>query len=425
MIKLYETYIDSKIEWFGKIPQHWNVTAIKNILKIPITDGPHTTPKLLDKGIPFISAESIKNRRIDFDKKRGYISQEDYELFSKKYLPKINDIYMVKSGATTGNIAIVETNEPFTIWSPLAVFRADGIKILPEFLFQFLQSTNFNSSVEISWSYGTQQNIGMGVLSNLPIVYPSLKEQTKITEYLLQEQRQAIINEAVTKGLNPNAKMKDSGIEWLGEIPLMWKIVPLKLLADIKYGLGQPPKTKEDGLPLIRATNVERGKINTNKLIFVDPDDVPYERDPILKEDDIIVVRSGAYTADSAIIPKEFDGAITGYDMVVRAKRINAKLLAFSLLSNYLLQNQLFLKRSRAAQPHLNAEELGESFILLPSQEEQSEIVDFLNKKTIELDIVINKTNLTIQKLKEYRRSIISEAVTGKVDVRDWQAPIG
>lgn len=209
---------DSGIEWLGEIPEHWEITSIKNILDIPITDGPHTTPKLYDEGIPFISAESIRNNEIDFNRKRGYISEEDYELFSKKYLPKINDIYMVKSGATTGNIGIVKTEEKFTIWSPLAVFRAKSEKVFYEYLFYYLQSSLFKYQVELNWSYGTQQNIGMGVLSNLKISYPSVVEQQNIVSFIknsalkiviniekiqtsiqkLKEYRQSLISEAVT-----------------------------------------------------------------------------------------------------------------------------------------------------------------------------------------------------------------------------------
>lgn len=210
---------DSGIEWLGKIPEHWEATSIKNILSIPITDGPHTTPEFLDDGVPFISAESIRNHKIDFNNKRGYISEEDYELYSKKYIPEINDIYMVKSGATTGNIAIVDTEAKFTIWSPLAVFRANPEKLFYEYLFFVLQSKFFKYQVELNWSYGTQQNIGMGVLSNLKIVFPKdILEQKNIVKQIkvstiksdasiesindsikkLKEYRQSIISEAVT-----------------------------------------------------------------------------------------------------------------------------------------------------------------------------------------------------------------------------------
>lgn len=174
---------DSGVDWIGEIPEHWEVTSVKNLLKIPITDGPHITPNLYDEGIPFISAEAIKNNKIDFSKIRGYISERDHKEFCKKYKPKRNDIYMVKSGATTGNIAIVETDAEFSIWSPLAVFRT-GYRLMPKYLFFALQSIYFRQGVELKWSFGTQQNIGMGVLSNLPLIYASIAEQSQIVSYL-------------------------------------------------------------------------------------------------------------------------------------------------------------------------------------------------------------------------------------------------
>lgn len=175
---------DSGVEWIGEIPAHWEVTSVKHTLSTPITDGPHTTPELLDEGIPFISAEAIKNGEIDFDKKRGFISVKDHLLFSKKYSPMKGDIYMVKSGATTGNIAMVKTDEDFSIWSPLAVFRVNSNKVLADYLYIYLESPSFKKGVELSWSFGTQQNIGMGVLSNLPICYPTIAEQNEIINHV-------------------------------------------------------------------------------------------------------------------------------------------------------------------------------------------------------------------------------------------------
>ncbi|WP_272687221.1 restriction endonuclease subunit S [Providencia sp. PROV149] len=209
---------DSGVDWIGKIPAHWGCTAVKRLLDIPITDGPHTTPQLHDEGIPFISAEAIKGGEINFDKKRGYINEKDYLLFSNKYTPKVNDIYMVKSGATTGRVAIVRTEMKFTIWSPLAVFRVDKNKLNPLYLYYFLQSYSFLKGVELSWSFGTQQNIGMGVLGNLFALAPPLEEQQLIVNSIephfreidiaseqvyqqiekLKEYKTTLINSAVT-----------------------------------------------------------------------------------------------------------------------------------------------------------------------------------------------------------------------------------
>lgn len=177
----------SGVEWLGDVPAHWTVMPVKFSLAMPITDGPHETPEILSDGIPFISAEAVKNDKLDFNKKRGYISEEDNQRFSKKYSPLKGDIYMVKSGATTGNVAKVETDEVFNIWSPLAVMRPDKNKISTDFLFYAIKSNYFNTSVQLKWNMGTQQNIGMGILSNIRIFVPPTNEQNAITDYLDQE----------------------------------------------------------------------------------------------------------------------------------------------------------------------------------------------------------------------------------------------
>ncbi len=177
---------DTGIPWIGTVPSHWRVTKTLHCLAMAITDGPHTTPELFDSGIPFISAEAVScgNGRIDFSHMRGYISQEFYEECCKKYIPQIDDVYMIKSGATTGRVAIVDTDKVFTIWSPLAVFRANRERILPMFLFYALQSDSYQKQVEWGWTYGTQQNIGMRTLEALKICLPPIDEQAEIVSYL-------------------------------------------------------------------------------------------------------------------------------------------------------------------------------------------------------------------------------------------------
>ena len=127
------------------------------------------------------------------------------------------------------------------------------------------------------------------------------------------------------------------------------------------------------------------------------------------------MVRSGAYTADSAIIPDKFDGAVSGYDMVVRAEKISPQLLAYAFLSDFVLTRQLYLHRLRAAQPHLNAEELGGTLIMV----EQLAITGHLDRKTTQIDQTIIKIEKQIDRLQEYRIALISEVVTGKIDVRE------
>lgn len=177
-------YINSNHYSIGKYPSNWIFTKTLFALDMPITDGPHETPLLFDEGIPFISADAIKNGKIDFTRKRGNISQEDYEKYCKKYKPQINDIYMIKSGATTGKVGIVETNDIFNIWSPLGVFRADKEKIRYKYLYYLLQTNFYQKQVQLNWSFGTQQNIGMRTLEKLKILIPPIEEQDEIIEMI-------------------------------------------------------------------------------------------------------------------------------------------------------------------------------------------------------------------------------------------------
>lgn len=201
---------DSGIEWIGEIPEHWEASKTLFNLSMPITDGPHTTPELFEIGIPFVSAEAVSfgNGRIDFSRIRGYISENFYQECCKKYVPQVDDIYMIKSGATTGRVAIVDTDIKFTIWSPLAVFRCNKERMLPRFLFYQLQSNGYQKQIELNWSYGTQQNIGMRTLEKLILSVPPLSEQQSIADYL--DQKCSEIDELISIKQQKIEKLKDT-----------------------------------------------------------------------------------------------------------------------------------------------------------------------------------------------------------------------
>ena len=197
---------DSGVEWLGEVPVHWDVVPIKHIVSTPVTDGPHETPDFLDEGIPFISAEAVSSGKIRFDKIRAHISEADNEKYSLKYAPKKHDIYMVKSGATTGVTAIVETDQKFNIWSPLAVIRCKKDSY-PYFVLNFMRSLNFKEAVELNWSFGTQQNIGMGVIENLHVTRPPLEEAKTISKQLIK--KCSTYDNVIEKGLSQIELMKE------------------------------------------------------------------------------------------------------------------------------------------------------------------------------------------------------------------------
>ncbi len=217
----------SGIEWLGDVPAGWDVLPLKRIVAVPITDGPHETPQFVEEGVPFVSAEAVSSGQIDFTKVRACITPEDNARYSTKYSPKLHDIYMVKSGATTGVTAIVEDRTDFNIWSPLAVIRCNSGSV-PHFVLNFMRSRHFLEAVTLFWSFGTQQNIGMGVIENLACTVPPVEEQLDIARYLatetakfdtltaeaqrtidlLQERRTALISAAVTGQIDVRQHLK-------------------------------------------------------------------------------------------------------------------------------------------------------------------------------------------------------------------------
>lgn len=415
----YPEYKDSGSKWLDSIPSHWKVTFLKHVLSTPITDGPHSTPVFIDEGIPFVSAEAVSGGYIDFDKIRGFISKEDDAFFSQKYSPKRHDVYMIKSGATTGITAIVETDKHFNIWSPLAVMRCKNT-YNPYFLLNSLRSDFFQKSVQLSWTFGTQQNIGMGTLENLTVCYPPLEEQIQITNFLdhetakidtliekqqqliklLKEKRQAVISHAVTKGLNSQAPMKDSGVEWLGEVPEHWVVCRLKNALAIKNGRDyKQVEVESGGYPVYGSGGVFK---RSSKYLF-DGSSVLFGRKGTI--DKPLVVSGKFWTVDTM-----FYSEINTFH---EAKYIyyQASMFPFSLLS------------TSTALPSMTQEDLLNLGFVSPPLTEQQEIVEYLKIKLDRFEVLISKVEQSIILSKERRTALISAAVTGKIDVRNWEHP--
>ena len=186
--KQYEYYRNQLL----KGDETWEQTNILSLLCQPITDGPHETPKLLDEGIPFLSAESMINGHLDFTHARGYISREYDMICAKKYKPAFNDVYMCKSGSTTGKVAINDTDKDFNIWSPLAAMRVNSNNSA-RFLYYLLQTDNVQTQVAINASHGSQPNLSMRKLEQFIVSVPSLTEQQRIVTIL--DKFEALIND--------------------------------------------------------------------------------------------------------------------------------------------------------------------------------------------------------------------------------------
>jgi len=234
---------------------------------------------------------------------------------------------------------------------------------------------------------------------------------------LLEEKRTALITQAVTKGLDPTVPMKDSGVPWIGEIPTHWVITQLKRVARVRYGLGQPPPSVKHGVPIIRATNINRGHISAENMAFAALEDLPLDRAPLLEAGEILVVRSGALTGDSATVTVEYVGAAPGYDLRVTPLSACPAFLAWVLLSSS-AKAQIDVAKDRAAQPHINAEDLSSLLLAAsPSLDEQSQIAQALDIGVARLDAVAENLAAQLRLVAEYRQALITAAVTGQIDV--------
>lgn len=437
----YPTYKDSKSPWLGKIPEHWEERRFRDIFGF--SKGLNITKENLQpEGIYCVNYGEIHSKYpFELDPKKHPLKcvDEEYLKVGKKSLLNMGDFVFADTSEDiegSGNFTYLNSQETTFAGYHTVIARPKK----PEhsrFLAYVFDCITYRTQIRKKVKGVKVYSITNAILKDTAIWFPPLKEQKAIAEFLdrktqqidraialkkqqialLQEQKQIRIQQAVTRGLDSNATLKDSGLDWIGDIPAHWEVKKLKYLVKIRYGLGQPPKELHNGLPIIRATNIERGLIVENGMLYVDPEDLPMERKPLLEKDDIIVVRSGAYTGDSARIGEAWNGAVTGYDMVLSPFDIESEFLAYSLLSNYILYSQLYLLRMRAAQPHLNAEELGETLVVVPPIKDQKEIIHNIQKLSIRLTQTIVLHQTQIQKLKEYKSTLIDSVVTGKLRV--------
>ncbi len=426
---------DSGVEWIGEIPADWNVGKTLYALSMPITDGPHETPELFEEGIPFVSAEAVScgNGHIDFEHIRGFISQDFYDECCKKYIPEMHDIYMIKSGATTGKVAKVETEILFTIWSPLAVFRTNPKKCFYEYLYYFIQSDAYQKQIENKWTYGTQQNIGMRTLEKLMICFPSIDQQMNIADYLdskcskideiiekqqaiikkLKEYKFSIITEAVTKGINPDVELKDSTIDMCEQIPVHWGISQNRYLFSLRDEKNYKPLEEVRLLSLYTDLGVfphgeqeERG----NKAVKAEGYKVVYENDIVVN---IILAWMGAIGRSA------YDGVTSpAYDIYKPNENVCSRYY------HYLYRTKPFsaecYKYGRgimAMRWRTYSSEFKSIKVPVPPYIEQCQIADYLDSKCEMLDKTIADRNKAIDILQEYKKSLIYEVVTGKKEV--------
>ena len=427
---------ESGIDWIGKIPEEWIVRPIKHIVETPVTDGPHETPVLYEAGIPFLSAEAVKDGVLDFNFKRGYISLKDHDRFKKKISPKKDDIFIVKSGATTGNVGIVNTDEIFDIWSPLALIRCNKTLAIQKYIYFYLLSTLFKSQVEFNWSFGTQQNIGMGVIERIKVILPPVSEQQKIVEVLdkktaqldkakalleeqiqkLKDYRTSLIYETVTKGLDKTVPMKDSGIDWIGQVPEGWGVKPLKYLIEFKNGYAfdsQNLTIEQTGVKVIRIGDFKSSGIDFNAALNVFTSlnsKLDFYR---IRKSQILIAMSGATVGKISFVNQEPNV----YSVInQRVGIIESKISKwiYYCLSTDSFMSYIQLNSNGSAQPNISSGEISDFKVAIPNDVVIQKCVKYLDNQLESINKLIQIKNQQIENINKQRQTLIYDYVTGK-----------
>jgi type I restriction enzyme S subunit len=440
VIQKYPQYKDSGVDWMGQIPEHWGSIRLKNIIRAKISDGPHVTPLFIEEGIPFLSVDGIQNGELFFENCR-LISLSDHIKYQKKCRIEKFDILMGKA-ASIGKIAQSKVNFEYSIWSPLALIKPNLNKVNATFLEYYLKSTFSQYQIEILCTSNTQKNISMDDIPKILATIPPLNEQTAIATFLdnktalinqaigikqkqielLKERRQILIHKAVTRGLNPNVKMKDSGVEWIGEIPETWKVVKLKYLSEfINDGTHGSYSRVEDGYRLLSVRNMV-----DDKFIFRDDDSRISEKHFKdisskfqIRMGDINLAIVGATLGKVAIVDEHDELFVT--QRSVCTIRVKLGLLLNSFLFYFIkspsFQAYLWLNAGFSAQPGVYLGTIQSSVLSIPTIDEQRFIIDYLNETCLKYNTAISLKEQEIEKLKEYKATLINSAVTGKIKV--------
>jgi len=440
-VKAYPKYKDSGIEWLGEVPMNWGRYKLKYVLSNRITDGPHETPEFIDSGIPFFSADSIQNGELVTDQCR-FISFEDHERFQKKSKISKDDILLCKA-ASTGKIARVKVDFEFSVWSPLAIIKLNKELANTSFIEYMLKSPALQSQIDILCTNNTQQNISMDDIPLLELSLPSIFEQQAIASFLdretsridaliqkkermielLKEKRIALITQAVTKGLDPNVPMKDSGIEWLGEVPEHWEVIKMKYLGQALIGLTYSPDDVvfDNGTLVLRSSNIQNSSLSIGRDddVFVDAH-IPGKL-MVIENDILICSRNGsrALIGKSAIIKKNLYATFGAFMTVYRSK--------FNTYIRWVLQSSMFSSLCSgyvtSTINQLTQDSLNNISIPLPPESEITRISNCLESEIQRFKTLMDKTRTSISLLREYRASLIHHAVTGKIDLRGYDAP--
>lgn len=428
-MKKYDIYKDSGIEWIGEVPEHWEVKKVKHLTKLK---GGYAFKSDLftTEGIPVIRIGDISDN-INFED----CKKIDDDTISKEYCLEQFDTLIALSGATTGKTCFIKNSFPKAYINQ----RVAKIPFSNKLLFYIVNSGFFQEQILLTASGSAQENISNSQIENLEIsISNDTEEQTAIANYLDQktteidqliadkeklvelyeEEKTAVINQAVIKGINPDVKYKDSGIEWLGEIPEHWEVKKLKYIANIVLGkmLTSDDKGGYQLKPYLRAANLGWIRVNVEDVKEMWFSEKELEKYRVKKKD--LLVSEGGEVGRTCIWNEELEECyIQNSVHKVTLNEKNDSNYFLQLFYLYGKKGAFDLVVNRISIAHLTVEKLKEVEFVVPPIEEQHSIVQHIESETARIDEKIEDTQKLIELLKEYRTALISEVVTGKVKV--------
>lgn len=435
-LKKYDNYKDSGVEWLGEIPERWGILAAKRY---------HNVYKLLNKDHICDNVLSLTLRGVvnnNLDKPEGLVPKDygTYQLFNKNDLVfKLIDLENV----STSRVGLVHEKG---IMSSAYIRLVTGIETYPKYAYYYYYSL-YKNEVYNKIGSGVRSTLGPNDLLNLPFLKPSHEEQTAIANFLdekcskidqaiaqkqklillLKERKQILIQNAVTKGVGSlsgvEVKMKDSGVEWIGEIPESWEKTPLRhLLKKIQQGNSPSPTNGYSTTHVIKLSAIKKGNFYKKELKPIQ--NQSFENRYQLKKGDFLMTRGNTpeLVADTCIIREDIKDLIMYSDLVFKltfhTSKVDAHFILNCMQSSY-LRNQITMsaRGSNTTMIKVSQDQFKSWIFFIPCLKEQKEISNYIETQTNKIDKSITLQQQQIEKLKEYKSSLINSAVTGKIKV--------
>ena len=452
--KVYLENSDSNSEWLGEIPAHWIVSKfayVKTVLTDYTANGSFADLKknVAYKDEPsFARLVRLTDLRKDLDNDGVWIDESAYNYLKKSALFG-GEFLLANVGAYAGLFYQMPYNKgPASLAPNMFMAKFSQTKILPEFMAYVGQSDPINKQLTLNATASSAQpKLNKDDFKSIKFCYPSLIEQQKIAGFLdhetakidtliakqeklielLKEKRQAVISHAVTKGLNPNAPMRDSGVEWLGEVPEHWSVGRYKFCNDrVIVGIAEAATHAyaEDGVPLIRSTNIKDDCELSGEFLYLKEEFAASNATKMLFENDVVTVRTG-YPGVSAVVPKELNKSQCFTNLVATPNKNSEPYFLSNFLNSHLGKSYFALQGWGSAQQNISVPILENTPIALPPQQEQIELCNFIREARKKYNNLVGKAELSIRLMKERKTALISAAVTGKIDVRDFVSEQG